>query len=406
MVKTRSSNLIEDMFFVLFSINLVSGILSFSMLKLPVSNLQRISIILLFILTVLMKKFTIEQMVIGISLVGITFISWKFYGATDEYLFLTLLMIGGSLLNPRKLLKLTAIITTCSLITLFLLSSKFGVITNLYFWRNGSIRYSFGMIYPLIFAALILYTVAAFSIISSSSNSNYVWAIVILLMTIITNKYNQARNDTVALIAIALLFCFNLNKIPKIKLITQIGLICVEGLGISMVFLSKLIPNATNLYYNVNSILSDRLYLQSVLFSNYSPSMFGKYIPEVGYGGQSQQVQGYFYIDSSYTRLFFMGGVLLFIIFMYIIWRLISNFIHLGLYRQAWILIIIMLSAITEDTFSKLGLNILIPVFLCNEQMIKESFVLSNNPANFPLLKGLFLSKNFKLLTTRRSMKP
>ena len=146
-----------------------------------------------------------------------------------------------------------------------------------------------------------------------------------------------------------------------------------------MVFLSKIIPNATNMYYKMNSISSNRLYLQNILFSNYHPSAFGKYIPEVGFGGQGQQVQGYFYIDSSYTRIFFMGGVILFVLFMYIIWRLISKFIRLGLYRHAWLLIIVMLTAITEDTFSKLGTNILIPIFLCNEQVIKDSFITSKN---------------------------
>lgn len=375
MTREKSGNLIENVLLLLLSINLVSGIINYSMLKLPVLKIQLTSIILLFALAVLVNRFTIEQMTVGIICIAVTFISWKFYGATSEFLFLILLMIGGSLINPKKVLQLTAIITTCSLIFLFLLS-RLGIITNLRFWQNGNYRQSFGMIYPLTFAAFVLYAIVAFSMVSFSDNPNYIWAIVIIIMAITLNKYNQARNDSIGLMAIALLFCFNLNKIPNIKFFTNIGLIGVEVLAVGMVFISKIIPNATNLYYKINSNFSNRLYLQSVLFSNYRPSVFGKYIPEVGYGGQGQQVQGYFYIDSSYTRIFFMGGVILFILFMYIIWRLISTFIRLGLYRHAWLLIIVMMTAITEDTFSKLGVNILIPIFLCNEQAIKECFLL------------------------------
>ena len=379
MIREKSdNNLIENILLILLSINLVSGIINYSMLKLPVLKIQLTSIILLFVLAILVKKFTVEQMTVGVICIAVTFISWKFYGATSEFLFLIFLMIGGSLINPKKVLKLTAIITTCSLIFLFLLS-QFGIITNLRFWQNGSYRQSFGMIYPLTFAAFVLYAVVSFSMVSFSDNSNYIWAIAIIILAIALNKYNQARNDSIALIAIALLFCFNLNKIPNIKTITEIGLIGVEVLAVGIVFISKIIPNATNLYYKINSIFSNRLYLQSVLFSNYRPSVFGKYIPEVGFGGQEQQAQGYFYIDSSYTRIFFMGGVILFVLFMYIIWRLISKFIYLGLYRHAWLLIIVMLAAITEDTFSKLGTNILIPIFLCNEQVIKESFLTSKD---------------------------
>ncbi|MCD5438785.1 hypothetical protein LOB55_07610 [Lactobacillus delbrueckii subsp. lactis] len=378
MIREKSSDLIENILLLLLSINLVSGIINYSMLKLPVLKIQLTSVILLFVLAILANRFTVEQITVGAICIAVTFISWMFYGATSEFLFLILLMIGGSLINPKKVLQLTAIITTCSLIFLFLLS-KFGIITNLLFWKNGSYRQSFGMIYPLTFAAFVLYAVVSFSMVSFSDNSNHIWAIVIIILAITLNKYNQARNDSIALIAIALLFCFNLNKIPNIKKITEIGLISVEILAVGMVFLSKIIPNATNMYYKMNSISSNRLYLQNILFSNYHPSAFGKYIPEVGFGGQGQQVQGYFYIDSSYTRIFFMGGVILFVLFMYIIWRLISKFIRLGLYRHAWLLIIVMLTAITEDTFSKLGTNILIPIFLCNEQVIKDSFITSKN---------------------------
>lgn len=375
MIKGKSDNLMENILLILLSINLVSGIINYSMLKLPISvlNIQRISIILLFVLAILTKKFTVEQMTLGIICIAITVISWKSYGATTEFLFLTFLMIGGSLINPKKVLKLTAIITTCSLSILFLLS-KFGIITNLYFFQNGSYRQSFGMIYPLTFAAFALYAIAAFSMVSFSDDPNYGWALLIFIVMLIIYKYNQARNDSLSLIALALIFCFNLNKVPKIKLLTQIGLIAVEVLSVVTVFISMIIPNMTNLYYNANKFFSNRLYLQNILFNKYHPNVFGQYIPEVGYGGQNQRVQGYFYIDSSYTRIFFMGGIILFILFMYIIWRLISEFIHLGMYRQAWVLIVIMLTAITEDTFSKLGTNIIIPIFLCNEQLIKQSF--------------------------------
>ncbi|MFV4928535.1 hypothetical protein VSS53_09865, partial [Lactobacillus delbrueckii subsp. allosunkii] len=81
MTREKSGNLIENVLLLLLSINLVSGIINYSMLKLPVLKIQLTSIILLFALAVLVNRFTIEQMTVGIICIAVTFISWKFYGA-------------------------------------------------------------------------------------------------------------------------------------------------------------------------------------------------------------------------------------------------------------------------------------------------------------------------------------
>ncbi|MBT9059093.1 hypothetical protein BTJ25_09720, partial [Lactobacillus delbrueckii subsp. bulgaricus] len=122
-----------------------------------------------------------------------------------------------------------------------------------------------------------------------------------------------------------LIFCINFRKIKNIALLTKIGLIVANILVVIAVFISKIVPNQSNLYYMLDKLLSTRLYLQSILFNRYKIGILGQDIPQIGLGGQKTQVQAYFYIDSSYTRILFMGGIALFIILLYILWKFVSR---------------------------------------------------------------------------------
>ncbi|GHN39695.1 hypothetical protein [Lactobacillus delbrueckii] len=372
----KNHNLIDDILVFFYSINLIAGILVHSTIDASISilsNVQIASSIAFFILSVFFKRFTLEQLVVGFLGILVTLLSWKANGADSEFFYIMLLIIGGSLINPRKILKCTAVITTLMLILLVSLS-KVGVIQNLLFWREGSMRQSFGTVYPLIFAAYVFYDIVVISLNSFSNQANFGWAGIVLALAIFVNNTTEARNDALSLLAIALIFCINFRKIKNIALLTKIGLIVANILAVIAVFISKIVPNQSNLYYILDKLFSNRLYLQSILFNRYKIGILGQDIPQIGFGGQTANVQAYFYIDSSYTRIFFMGGIALFIIMLYILWKFVSKLIQLKLYRQAWIIIVVMLSALTEDSFSSLGVNILVPILMCTKPMIEDSF--------------------------------
>ncbi|MHC6247775.1 hypothetical protein ACYSJL_07740 [Lactobacillus delbrueckii] len=372
----KDQNLIDNILVFFYSINLIVGILVHSTIgasKPILLNIQLVLIIIFFILTVCFKRFTLEQLVVGFLGISVTLLSWKTNGADSEFFYMMLLIVGGSLINPRKILKCTAVITTVMLILLFSLS-KIGVIQNLLFWREGSMRQSFGTVYPLIFAAYVFYDIVVISLNTFSNQANLGWAGIVLALAIFVNNTTEARNDALSLLAIALIFCINFSKIRNIAHLTKIGLIVANILAVIAVFISKIIPNQSNLYYVLDKLFSSRVYLQSILFNRYKIGILGQDIPQIGLGGQTVNVQAYFYIDSSYTRIFFMGGIALFIILLYILWKFVSQLIQLKLYRQAWIIIVVMLSALTEDSFSSLGVNILVPILMCTKPMLEDSF--------------------------------
>lgn len=81
-------------------------------------------------------------------------------------------------------------------------------------------------------------------------------------------------------------------------------------------------------------------------------------------GGQVGQVYNYFYIDNSYLKVLFIGGMIFFIFFTFtLLWRLWTL-----LKFKDWVLffvfLIAILNGITEDSLIKPGLNLLIPLFI------------------------------------------
>lgn len=59
------------------------------------------------------------------------------------------------------------------------------------------------------------------------------------------------------------------------------------------------------LYVYLDSLFSGRLNMQYLLFQMYEPKLLGQYLYQMGNGVATGPVLNYFYIDSSYTKLFF-----------------------------------------------------------------------------------------------------
>lgn len=376
----KSQDILEKLYIFFFSVNVVSGMLWHT--TVPSASLmlyiQEVSIVLLFLLSLVVQRLTIEQIVLGILCITATFISWRVNVADSSFFFMSLLMFAGTASNPRKLLRITAILGSVTLILIFLLS-RFGIISNLITWRYGVSRESLGTLYPLNFAAFVLYLAVSVSFVQTRKSVNLWWPIVTLLITYFVNNYTHARTDSVCLVVVAILSLINLDKVPMIKSISKIGLGLVVAFGILSIFISQVIPDRSNLYFYLDGVLSGRIDLQSFLFSNYGLKLLGQNIPQIGLGGETAIVTNYFYLDNSWVRLCFMAGLLFSVSMLYAICKLIFRLIDMELYRQAWLIMIILVSAVTEDTFSYLGTNLLIPIFLCSATSIKNAFQIKSN---------------------------
>ncbi|MDF4030464.1 hypothetical protein [Lactobacillus delbrueckii] len=379
----------DNILLVIYSCIVVIGNFLFAYINTTlIGRAYQISIVLFFVLVMCLKKLTLEQWLITILGISSALICWK-NGGPNYYLYFVILMIAGSTLNPKRILKYTALITFLSLATIFLLC-KFGKIVDIVFYSHDTYRHAFGMLHPLNFAATSLMAIMSFSMAIFSNKKNWQYAVIIIIWILFLDQWCNARNDEIALLILAITFLFDLDKIPSIKKILSVVLIFADVMAVIAIFITKIVPYGTNIYDHINYSMSNRLYLQSILFNNYGLKLFGQNIPQLGLGGQTAtNIRNYFYIDSSYTRLAFMGGIVLFVIAMYVVNRFVYKLLKLGLYRQAVVLLLLMFNAVAEDTYTSLGINTIIVVLLSSEQLLRSSFAVGADSTSKKLLLNL-----------------
>lgn len=222
-----------------------------------------------------------------------------------------------------------------------ILCSLSGLIPDLTYIRDNTIlRHSFGTVYPLIFSALLFYCIAGWLFISRKLNK-LIFIIMIILSSIFIFKYLNARNDAISLLLLLLVFLFN-NKYPIFeKKIIGLGNIFLILFSTITIFISKIIPSSSMLYVYLDSLFSGRLNMQYLLFQMYEPKLLGQYLYQMGNGVATGPVLNYFYIDSSYTKLFFSAGILFYLCIMFLYFKLIYSLNKVGLRKQAFILLVL-----------------------------------------------------------------
>ena len=163
------------------------------------------------------------------------------------------------------------------------------------------------------------------------------------------------------------------------KYLSLVSIFIVYSICFISVFITNFLPYYSNTYVLLNQLFSGRLGLQYTLNNFYHPTLFGQTIPQVGFGGASTAISNYFYIDNSYVRLLFMNGIVLTILVLCLISRLIFDLYKLDLYKQVYIILIIMISGITEDSFVNGAINIFFYILLTTFINLRNSFVSKSN---------------------------
>ena len=353
------------------------GVLSVSMMPF-ISMFERVRnflIILLFLISITTQKHTLLQWIwLGIG-ISICIFSFLFAYSDRTFLLMIIIMFSMSTVSPEKLLKFSILMILISLFIICLLA-LLGIIPNLIFYRNGAIRYSLGTMYPLTFAGFIFYCCAAGIILISNSSSSKNWIIdlILILASIFVYKVNGARND--AFNILILILCRFSKFLPdKInKILTKISSIIVCSIAFLTIFISNIIPYTSNLYGKMNDLFSGRLQLQYTLFSMYTPKLLEQNIPQNGLGRATTTVMNYFYIDSSYVRLLFMGGILLFLLFGVTFLLFLLRMINCNMYLIVYIALVIVISGITEDAVINPIMNIFLPLLLMKHDLILKDF--------------------------------
>lgn len=376
-INERLNKLIPIILLVLFEFSVTISIFSRSMApfasKLP--KVLFLLIMLMFLTSLITNSFSSFDVIWTASA---SFVCILINGLEGNLL-LYLVMIAFSMRNSDGLLlvKYTAITIAVVLMIIFILT-KIGFITNLRFVRNGVLRSSLGMRFPLIFGSYI-FSFAALITLMFWKDHPIRLSITLLVLAVFLNKVTNSRNDSFSILLLILVIL--LQKLPN-RFLDKFCLVLVNIIFVCsffIPFITKLFPYGTYVYNLLDDLTTGRLYYQNILCDLYNPTLLGQKITEVGLGGTTSVVNNYFYIDSSMTRFMFMGGIIFFILFIYAWYRCIVRNTKSGFYIFALVLTIIWINGFLEDSMANPTTNFFVAFLLMNNfQNIKIYSLIKN----------------------------
>ncbi|GFZ26170.1 hypothetical protein [Lactobacillus corticis] len=339
-------------------------------------HLRTFLIVSAALITLLFSSFRIEKFFLAIIGIIFSVLSIKVGGADKGFLYVVLLIFAYSGISPRKILKV-GIIATALPLFMVAISSKIGLISNLTFYRDGVMRQSLGTIYPLIFASYVFYIFAGLVILTDTRRMRIVLAFIIMISGIFVFKLTGARNDFIGMILLSLVSLLSGAEHSKFfRVILPIGSILIFALIFIVIFATQMFSYDSNVYAILNKLLSNRLDLQNTLSSYYNIKLLGQNIFQQGLGRTTSSVRNYFYIDSSFVRIIYMGGVLYFSWFMYLLIRLIKQLYSSKSFKFWCVLLIVMINGLTEDSFINYGINLMMPLFMISADMLTKEKII------------------------------
>lgn len=371
----RDNNVVKKIILILYIISLSLGVYSNSMFSWAnnAGTVRRLLIFLLGILSLVLLSHTLKQYLFFIIGICITGYSWIINHASIEYLIIVVIIFSLSTINPKLILKYSISFILLNLL-LLIVCSKIGLIPNLLFYRDGTLRQSLGTIYPLTFAGYIFFSCGGYIAINYGKDKTLLQIFVLILASAFLFKVNGARNDSI--LTLLMIGCVLSVYIPKKinKFISIISTIVVFVLSLFSVFITRILPYTTNLYNSLNAIFNGRLQFQYMVFNYYRPHIFGQLIPEVGLGGSQAPVLNYFYIDNSYTKLLFMAGIAFTILLYWVLIILVKKLLENGMYKLLYIILIVILAGIVEDSFINSAMNIFLTIYMTSNGLLLKSF--------------------------------
>ena len=365
---------------ILFEINVIFGVFSRSTIYYSSLFKDAIPIILLGMLV--LSFFTNENSLYDLLWLAVGCLITILSSGVIGNLYLYIVLIAFSMRNTDVLLllKLTLISLTGAVIFVYLLA-HFNRIPNLSFIRNGVFRSSLGMRFPLIFGAYIFYISSLLTILYGNRFPIRISFVLVLLFLFAFNVTNS-RNDGFCIAFLILAMAIAHVKTDKLTVICRAGVILVLAISCTIPFITLVFPYGTKGYFFLDKLMTGRLYYQDVLWSYYHPSFLGKNIPQVGLGGTNGVVMNYFYVDSSITRLLFLGGILFFILLIFTWSKFILFLTKNKIYLFALVMLVIWINGFIEDSMVDPTTDVFICFLLINNRKSFETYIdLSNASA-------------------------
>lgn len=271
----------------------------------------------------LMDGLQLTQILIRTVLLGFAFISWRHSNA-NQVILMMIFILGATNVSFRNIMKWfywLEVIVTISIIV-FAIS---GIIQDYIYHPVGRpMRMSLGINYPTDLSAHVLFLLLSHCYLHFNQlNLKYYvsYLLIAILMLIITNGRLSFICE-----CLMILSCFLAKLAERGLLAAKLLTVCYWAaspiLAVIIALLSYLFQPKIHIFAVINKALSGRLALGHQALDK-GITMFGQQIHENGLGGSKGMAiflghshQQYFYIDSSYLRLFIIYGFVVGLIFM------------------------------------------------------------------------------------------
>ena len=320
------------------------------------------------------KNFSTSFIVSGILLIITSLCVFLQTGATNFLLYSLLILLLYDV-DVDVILKTYVFIAGSIVIGIFVLSI-IGFLPNLQFAQVRSsglvIRNSFGFIYPTDFASHCFYLFIAWGYLL---REKYIWlrvAVGVALSAFIIKFCDARLNSMSILIAVIIFLVMYYTKEKKFKVyyILPYSAAIFSSL---MFYLSSHFSFSSPFFVKLNDFFSMRLFLGKNALDTYKLHLFGtNNVKFIGYGGTTESVLSYNYVDSSYIQMLFYYGIVP-VVLLVLVYVLSSR----RFYKEGKMLFLSLLSLITincmiEAFWIRPGYNIFMFTLFASLISIKE----------------------------------
>ena len=282
-----------------------------------------ISLPLLLFKIYFMDRWSKKELFVISILILLGMITWRMAHEL-QLLIIVPFVVGAKNVNFKDIITWYVYLNVILLLTMAIFS-LLGIIPNLiYRAAPRPPRYSLGLIYTSSLATHYFYLVLAYCYLIFS-NLRWTDYLLIIIGDVIFMMITNTKLDFIAtLIVIPVMFiaqrAFRGHKLSEI--LASFWWIAVPITSSIIIFASYFYDGSNHIMKAVDDLTSGRLGLGHRALTNYDINILGQTIVEHTYGGskglklanQLNGVSHYFFIDSSYIRMFLLWGLLAFIL--------------------------------------------------------------------------------------------
>ena len=282
-------------------------------------RLSYLAVVLLLIKIYAFDKQTVKSFIINTLVILLALISWRHAHAVDILAY-TLFILGAKNVDFRIIIKWFFYLGVIMLI-LTMIYSQLGIIKDLIYIRNHTLRHAMGIVYPTDLAAHVFGLVLAYCYLYFEKISWRAY-LGILFVAGLTYLLTQARLDVLLSCLTIPVFFIAKKAYSKNKIYVNIASFywIITPILAYVTIVAAIFYNPNNFLFRfVNELFYKRLEISHLAIEKYNISLFGNHVLEHGFGSsqgikhfyQSGMSGNYFFIDSSFIRLAIIYGLVI-----------------------------------------------------------------------------------------------